>query len=352
MGAELRVGNWTVMLDGPKTLRLVRHDGIEVILPHKVSIRNLRIGQLMDYVAELDELIEKGSMTAKKGTTKFKLKRKTKKPGIWFLMARGGVNYDIELATSEALLIALKLQESSIEDITLKEFEWRTPVMFRGIREALLGVFSASALSEVAIAQVFKDRLDRAYIRHGAARAELLVEDKHFYIVLEGAGKGELGLFKKLADALRLDKLPVSDSLAARLLLGSARVPDILEDKAGVLVRKRILKELFKEHKGEMKFKGKHLVVGNKYGTWRINLKTGELRLNEYLLCIMPAYPFKFRGYIRLPRLGTFKLDSRTARVLAVAHIALRPDEVKDKSIKEQIRTARKRLVIGDFFII
>ena len=331
MGLVLRVGNWLIAGRRPGQLRFIRDNGLELLVPYD-DPAEVRLGDLLCDVSILEKVLSEGSVRAEGSRFTIELRRER---AAWKLKASGDIEYEVELTTGEALLIALELYRAHIRSFFEEELRSRGYVR-RGRSS-----FSPAPLRERTIGRVLKGKLSEARLRDSGATATLRIRGKRFFMRIEEPGTNEvLRLFHEVARAIEPGgELPVSDALAAGLLLGKRRLDSVKYDAAGVCVRRYIVRQVFKGKLRCLKFRGDRVIVRSRLGRWAISLRTGSVRLWGYPICIVPPIG-RFCGVIWLPGIGSLELDPITALVLNAISMALSPDAIRDEEIRWQIRMA------------
>ena len=91
-------------------------------------------------------------------------------------------------------------------------------------------------------------------------------------------------------------------------------------------------------HEGEVDIQEDKVIVGNAYGTWEVDLRDGDTYLNDQHICIEVERPAS--SMLVLPGVGELGVGKTSMEVVAALMVALRPEDVRDRRLRSQIRRA------------
>ncbi|RLI39041.1 hypothetical protein DRO60_02360 [Candidatus Bathyarchaeota archaeon] len=286
----------------------------------------IKIYELAHYLDALDAVLADGELLLGVNDTLCELVRTD---GEWRLGARGAFNFElVGLDTQQALRLALILLYAKAEDPMRDDMARAVSLM--GLFPLLESV-SEVRLSRPSLEAILSWRDERLVLR--AVKASSMSE------LTTLLSLAEAGVLEEPEVEIEAEDVEEFQELLASLLLGELSTR-FLDEDALTPVRRELAKLVVKHvpHEGRVHISKDEVIVENSYGTWEIDLEDGDLHLNDEYICAEVEIPGL--GVIYLPGVGELRLGRVSLKLVAALMVALRPEDVKDRSLRRQIEKA------------
>ena len=287
---------------------------------------DIEVHELAQYLDALNRVLASGELMLGVNDTFYELVRTD---GEWRLRARGFFNFElVGLDTQQALRLALILLYAKAEDPM--EDDMARAVLLMDLFP-LLESISEVRLSDLSFEAVLSWRDDKLILR--AIRAAPMSE------LTTLLSLAEAGVLEEPEVEIEAEDVEEFQELLASLLLGELSTR-FLDEDALTPVRRELAKLVVKHvpHEGRVHISKDEVIVENSYGTWEIDLEDGDLHLNDEYICAEVEIPGL--GVIYLPGVGELRLGRVSLKLVAALMVALRPEDVKDRSLRRQIEKA------------
>ena len=320
----LSYGDWEIRVLDEDLLRLTlrgTEPPIDMIwcADHAVEVK-----ELVHYLDALNEALDKGEFFICVNDTFYEL---TYADGEWRLRARGAFNFElVGLSTHQAMCVMLLLIYAREEDPFESDF-------LKAVK--LMGLLP---LLESAHEVRLKGTGFEAVM--GWRGEELIIRP------IWASFPSELRTLLSLVEAGVLEELEVSvkdpsdvEEIAAAMLMGKLD-EDSFNESLLVPMRRELVKLLVEHvpHEGEVDIQEDKVIVRNAYGTWEVDLRDGDTYLNDQHICIEVERPAS--SMLVLPGVGELGVGKTSMEVVAALMVALRPEDVRDRRLRSQIRRA------------